>query len=354
MATATRPDQQRVDDFGIERVHADDPSFIDKLRDKWGWFDHIMRMQERFSREGGNQYSAGITYFSVLSMFPLLMLGFAVTATVLINRPDVLQEIKDHIVASVDGSLGETLNEILDTAIQQRAAMFGIGGLTALWSGLNWMNHLRYGVSKMWQYPVVGNNFVLMKLRDLIGLIGLLLALTLAFAATAIGSSGVMQRLIELLNLDEVPGIFILTFALTLAVALLANFAVSLWFMKYLPRGEVPWKPALQAAVICAIGFEVVKQVGTVFFANALSNPAGAAFGPIIGLMVVLYLIWRIVMYSSAWAATTEEALAIARQDAPAPAIIRVRDIRDDAPNRRAGLGVGLALGAAVGALLRK
>lgn len=329
MATSTRADKDKVDEHGIERVHADEPTMLDKLRAKWGWFDHIMRMQERFGTEGGNQYSAGITYFSVLSMFPLLMLAFAVAATVLNNRPDLLQEIKDQIVAAVDGSLGETLNGILDAAIEQRTAMFGIGGLTALWSGLAWMNNLRYGVSKMWKYPVNEGNFVVTKLRDLLGLVGLLVAFALAAAATALGSSNVLQAILGFFNLDEVPGIFILTFVLSLAVALLANFAVAWWFMKFLPRGEVPMRAAVKAALICAVAFEVVKQLGAVFFANALSNPAGAAFGPIIGLMVVLYLIWRIVMYASAWAATTDEALAIARQDVPAPAIIRVRDIKD-------------------------
>lgn len=71
MATRTSPDERNTDDFGIERINEDDPGFVDKMRDKYEWFDHIMRMQERFSSKGGNQLSAGITYFSVLSVFPI-------------------------------------------------------------------------------------------------------------------------------------------------------------------------------------------------------------------------------------------------------------------------------------------
>ena len=50
MATSTRPDPKKTDRYGIERVTDDDPGFVDKMRMKYEWFDHIMRMQERYSQ----------------------------------------------------------------------------------------------------------------------------------------------------------------------------------------------------------------------------------------------------------------------------------------------------------------
>ena len=110
-----------------------------------------MRMNERYGAEGGNQFAAGITYYSVLSIFPLAMLIVATVAAVLANREDLLNDLQSQITSSLDGDMGDTVNEILDTAIEQRGAMFGIGGLTTLWSGLGWMNNLRVGVSAMWK-----------------------------------------------------------------------------------------------------------------------------------------------------------------------------------------------------------
>ena len=72
MAT-TDPNRDKLDHHGVERTRKDDEGAIQKYRDQWPWFDHLMRMQERYSKQGGNQYAAGITYFSVLSLFPLLM-----------------------------------------------------------------------------------------------------------------------------------------------------------------------------------------------------------------------------------------------------------------------------------------
>lgn len=346
---ATRKGEQ-TDEYGIERTNGEEGA-IAKFRARWPWFDHLMKMNERYSTEGGNQYAAGITYFSVLSMFPILMLAFAGAATVLARRPELLDDIQTHIADSLDGTLGDTVNEVIDTAIAQRSVVFGIGGLTALWSGLGWMNNLRYGASKMWRYDVKGDGFVKNKLRDLLAFIGLMITLGIAMGFTALGSSGITEWLLERVGLEDVPGIFLVSYLVTLLFALLANYLAFLWLMKTLPRGEVPNKSAAQAALIGAIAFEIFKRIGSLFFANALSNPAGATFGPIIGLMVLFYFIWRILLYCCAWAATTDEALAIAPLEAPAPAVIRVREV---AQTQSSHLGTGLAVGALAGWLLRR
>ena len=358
MATSTHSDQRYTDEFGIERVRDDEPGAVDKVRDRSEAVDHIMRMQDRYSSMGGNQYSAGITYFSVLAIFPILMLVVAGIATFLANRPEVLSQVQEQIAGSVDGEVGTLLNDILETAIEQRGAVAGIGALTALWSGLGWMNNLRYGVSKMWKVdPTAVGNFVKNKASDLLGLIGLLLALVLAFAITAIFNSGLTTYVLEFFGLGDVPGIRFVTFLVSIGVGVLANFLVMAWFVFYLPRTKVPRRSGLQAALIGAIAFEVIKQLGSLFASNALSNPAGATFGPIIGLMVLLYLVWRLVLYVSAWAATSEESMAQAQMPAPEPAVIRVRQDVNRGPGAGTAAGLGAAaaaIGAGAIALLRR
>ncbi|QGU03863.1 YhjD/YihY/BrkB family envelope integrity protein [Corynebacterium comes] len=347
MATSTQPDRRHVDEFGIERAHDDDPGAVDKVRERSEFVDHLMRMQERYSSMGGNQYSAGITYFSVLAVFPVLMLVIAAAAAFLANRPEALTEVQNQIAGSVEGDLGVLINDILTTAIEQRGAVAGIGALTALWSGLGWMNNLRYGVSKMWKVdPTAVGSFLKNKSSDLLGLLGLFLALALAFGVTAIGSSGATQYLLDFLGLGGIPGIRVVTFGVALLVGLLANFLVMAWMVFYLPRTRVPRRSGLEAAAIGAVAFELIKQLGTLFASNALSNPAGATFGPIIGLMVVLYLVWRLVMYISAWAASTEESMRLAQMPAPEPAVIRVREEINRGPGAGTAIGVGAALGA--------
>ncbi|APT93144.1 ribonuclease [Corynebacterium phocae] len=349
MATTTKPNEKYTDDYGIERTRKDDPGAIEKAREKYPFVDHIMRMVERYGSEGGNQFAAGITYYSVLSLFPIAMLIVAIAATVLVNKPELLEQLQQQITDAVPGQFSETINEILEKAIEQRGAMFGVGGLTTLWSGLNWMNHLRVGISSMWGVDANdgAKNFFMKKLSDLGGLIGLLVALLIAFGVTAAGSSGLTQKVFEMVGIESFPGMSVIIFFVGLAVGLLANFIVFMWLIVVLPRVKVPRKSGLIGAAIGAVLFEVIKQLSTVIISSATGNPAGAVFGPVIIIMVMMYLVWRVVLYVSAWTATTEESMDITEEsETPVPAVIRVRNEIKKGPSTGATLGVGALVGA--------
>ncbi|WP_278822942.1 YhjD/YihY/BrkB family envelope integrity protein, partial [Corynebacterium stationis] len=139
---------------------------------------------------------------------------------------------------------------------------------------------------------------------------------------------------------------------------LLANFLVMWWMIVMLPRTKVPLKSGLKGAALGAIALEAIKQLSTVIISSATGNPAGAVFGPVIVLMVMMYLIWRVVMYINAWTATTEESLALEEPAVPEPAVIRVRQEISSGPSTGASFGVGAAIGAigagAVALLRRK
>ncbi len=48
------------------------PQWIENLKAK-PWIAHLLRMQERFTARLGNQFAAAVTYFSVLSLVPVLL-----------------------------------------------------------------------------------------------------------------------------------------------------------------------------------------------------------------------------------------------------------------------------------------
>ena len=354
MAPSTKPRPDRTDSYGIERTRQDDPGVVDKIRAKSDFVDHLMRMQERYGSEGGNQFAAGITYFSVLAIFPIFLLLVAAAATVLANRPDLFEQLQEQIMDAVDGDLGVTINEVLETAVAQRGAMFGVGGLTTLWSGLAWMNHLRVGISAMWGIDANdGGNFFFKKLSDLIRLVGLLLTLIVAFLITALATSGAVPKIFEWVGIETFPGMDLTIQLVGLVAGLLANFVVMWWLLVILPRTKVPKRSGLAGTLVGVIALEILKRASTAIVASASGSPAGAVFGPVIVLMVVMYLLWRVVLYLSAFTATTEESLAEEETPAPDPAVIRVRaEAATERPATGLALGAGAAIGASAAAVL--
>ena len=63
------------------------------------WFDHVMRAQQRYNDCKGDFYAAGITYFTIFALFPLLMVGFAIGGFVLASRPRAAGPLEDQIRA---------------------------------------------------------------------------------------------------------------------------------------------------------------------------------------------------------------------------------------------------------------
>lgn len=350
MATSTSPSKAYTDEHGIERAtKQQQDGAMDEVQKKAPAVGHLLRMNDRFGAQGGNHYAAGITYFSVLSLFPLLMLVFAGLGFFLNARPDLMQDIQNQVSESLEGDMGSMVNDLIQSAIDQRGAVAGIGLLTTLWSGLGWMNNLRVGVSAMWNLDAnEGGGFVSKKLWDLVGLIGLIVLFVVAFAVTALGVSGWTDQLLEYVGLDQVPGARVLVWVVGLLVGILANFLVMLWVVMFLPRTKVPVKSGMQGALLGAIVFEVIKQFAGLIIGAMTGNPAGAIFGPLISLMVVLYLIWRVVLYVSAWTATTQESLKRAPAEVPEPAVINVRE---GAARQNSNTGKALGVGAAIGAV---
>src|SRR6202008_4466822 len=103
------------------------PGILDRLRARFGRFDHVMRAYERFDDRNGGFFAAGLTYYTIFALFPLLMVGFAVGGFVLARRPHLLSTIDAHIRSSVSGTLGQQLVGLMNSAIDARASVGVIG-----------------------------------------------------------------------------------------------------------------------------------------------------------------------------------------------------------------------------------
>ena len=86
--------------------------------------------------------------------------------------------------------------------------------------------------------------------------------------------------------------------------------------------------------------------MASIYLRSVVTGPAGATFGPVLGLMVFAYITARLILFATAWAATSTENLDAAPVEPPDAAQITPR------VQVREGLGVrGAMAAAAVGAL---
>jgi membrane protein len=267
---------------------------FDRLRARYAWLDHAVRAQQRYDSAQGDFYAAGITYFTIFALFPLLMVGFAVVGFVLAGRPQLLAEIDSRVKAAVPGDLGPQLIALMDSAIDSRTSVGLIGLATAVYVGLLWMQRVREALTQMWGQPSATTGFVKTKLSDL-------RALAVAFVASL---------LTIWLTALAVPALIIPSVGVSwlLFTAMIAR----------LPRNAVAFRRCAAAGLLAAVGFEVFKQVASIYLKIVLHGPAGAVFGPVLGVMVFAYMTARLVLFATAWAAT-EISAPVAADSTSAP-----------------------------------
>ncbi|WP_130832569.1 inner membrane protein YhjD [[Erwinia] mediterraneensis] len=272
---------------------------------------HFLRALERFNDRLGSQFGAAITYFSFLSLIPILMVSFAGVGFVLASNPDLLTGLINKIVDSIsDPTLATTLKNSVNTAIEQRATVGITGLLLALYSGINWMGNLREAVRAqsrdVWERKPDDKEKVWLKyLRDLVSLIGLMLALIITLSLTSIAGAA-QAAIVNALGLNDIEWLRPVLTIIATSISIAANYLLFLWIFWILPRHKPHKRALLRGTLLAAIGFEVIKFIMTLTLPKLASSPSGAVFGSVLGLMAFFYFFARLTLFCAAWIATAK------------------------------------------------
>jgi membrane protein len=282
------------------------PSTLERLRARHEWLDHMVRAGVRYTERHGDHYAAAITFFSVLSLVPLLMIGFAVAGYVLFFNPALLAELEAAISENVPPGLNEMIDEIVRQAIDQRGAVGLLGLLAALYSGIGWMSNLREALSEQWAQVPAAPAMHKRLLFDLLALGGLGLALVGSFAITS-AAAGFAAVLLDLVGLADQGWALFLLGLLGFLLGLVANWLIFLWVIARLPREHATLRSAAKAALFGAVGFEALKTIMVYYLTSVTASPSGAVFGSFLGLLVFVFFASRFLLFVTAWAATSRE-----------------------------------------------
>jgi membrane protein len=323
-----------------------------RLRRRHPRLDHLVRATTRYNEHYGDQHAAAITYFSVLSLVPLFMIAFSVAGFVLAAHPEMIVKITDAIHAAVPGEIGGTVTGIVTQSIDLRGRVGVVGLVGALYSGLGWMTNLRDALTAQWALERPESPFLYRIGRDLLALLGLGLALAVSFAVTATGSTVgvVVLRFMGLAQVGWVHALF------GVLLSFLASWLVFLWVLARLPRRPVSTRSAMRGAAVAAAGLEVLKQVGNYYLRTLVHSPRWAAFGSLLGLLLLLlfiYLLSRLLLFTTAWIATARENQHSEAVPAPPPAVIEPRVTVHAGPSLGVAAGL-IGIGALAGLLLRR
>jgi membrane protein len=281
-----------------------------RATDRWraaqgrhGWLAHVVRAWGRFTQNNGNQYAGAITFFSFLALFPLILLAVSITGFVLHANQDLQRDLLNKVAENAPGGFGDTLRTAIDSAIANRAAVGVVGLVGVLLTGLGWIANLRLAVNAVWGNKPRKRSFLLAKLADLTVLAGLGLGGLISIGFTAVATS-ITDQVLSAIGLDDVPGAGVVAKILGLGIAVLGDMLILGWVLIRLPRAAVPRRVAVHGALLAAVGFEVLKIIGSYTIASTSHSPTAGPFAAIIAVLIWMQLVARWLLFCAAWTAT--------------------------------------------------
>ena len=324
---------------------------ISAARTRWSFLDHALRTQAHYIKVYGRQLAAAITYFGFLSFFPLVALAFALVGYISARFPDAQDTVTDALEEAFPGLIGPGPNQLnVQDLIDAKLGATLIGLVGLFYAGLGLIDALRDALRRVYGTSDVRLKYVKKKAVDLVVLTGLGLALLASLVVTTLATEVTSQTL-SLVDLDDSLVAVVLLKVLSVLLALLADIVLIAIVLSRLSGTHQRWRDVGSAAVLGAIGFEVLKLAGTYIIGRITSNPLYATFGFVVGLLIWINLVSQLLMYTAAWGATARpEPAAVSPagvESAPVAAGARPRH-----PWRLAVLGG--AIGATIVAVLSR
>ncbi len=266
--------------------------------------DHAVRAYDRHSEVRGGQVAGAITYFGFLSFFPLLALAFAAVGYISVFYPDARDSITTAVEQAFPSLVGSGPNQInIDDVVAAKAGAGIVGLLGLLYAGLGWLDALRDGLRRVFGTLDEPLPFLKKKLVDLVVLLLLGAALLASLVVSSLATSAT-EYVLDLVGLQDSVVAVVLLKVLAVAVALLVDTVLISILLSRLSGAHLPWRQVRSGALLGAVGFEVLKLLGTFLIARTTENPMYATFGVVVGLLVWLNFVSRVLIYAAAWTAT--------------------------------------------------
>jgi len=253
-------------------------------------FDIIKRTIDRFSRERSAEAAAGIAFFGLFSLFPMLLLLVSMGSS-LLHSPEAQDQVLDVIMQAFPFSL-DIVEENVQKVLKMRGSVQVFGGLALAWSATGAFTVLTRNINRAWP-NAVRHNYLKMRLMAFVMLVGMVVVTgVLMVANTLIGflpqSVGAIASLVVSLRFFTHTVIWLLTF-ITL-----------LWLYRWLPNTDVLWSEAAWGSVFASTGTFLATSGFSWYLRSGRGltnyNLVYGSLGTIVALMFWIYLLNVIVL----------------------------------------------------------
>jgi membrane protein len=253
-----------------------------------------------FTEKQAAQASAGLAYYSIFSIFPLLLVFIAAGSFFLDSR-EVFNVVTQFIQQALPISR-QIINENLQQILDQRETAGIISILTLLWSASGMFTNLAYNINLAWT-RAARRSFLQNRLVGLWMIVGLIALIVLSLIL-----SWITRRLPFMDIAHASPSALILLRLISTFGSWLMIFLVFFTLYHWIPTMRVKWSSTLWGALIASLAWKAVTTSFTWYLDSRFGRYqlVYGSLGAIVAFLFLIYIISFITLFGAHLSAAIE------------------------------------------------
>ena len=246
----------------------------------------LVRTVQEMSEDDATHMAAGVAYYAIFSLFPLL-LGLIAILSIFLESQDIQTRVTDFTTDYLPGS-EEVVEKNIDAVLRLRGALGVVAVLGLLWSGSAIFGAVNRAVNRAWDVHK-DRPFHVSKPRQLLMFFGVGILFLLSL------STATVVRLAGRLSDSDVVGVGLLvnvgSKVLLQGTALLLTIIIFLLIYKLMPNTKTHWRYIWPGAVVAGVLFELAKYF-FIFYLERFTSFENVYGGlaPVIVMLLWTYL----------------------------------------------------------------
>jgi len=261
-----------------------------------GSLDILRETFQRFNEARASEAAAGMAYYALFSLFPLL-LALVAAGSFFLESERAYREVVDLVTQAIPVSRG-LIERNIRRVLELRGTVGIVGLIGLLWSATGVFTILANHINRAW--PEAETRSFLEKRLVALGMVGALAGLlVLSLFSTAVlnllprlqvplwGGVSVYETSLWAIASKLVPGLFI--------------FLMFLSLYCWVPNTEVKWSGVIGGALVAAFAWEVVASAFAWYLSSGLARYelVYGSLGAVVALMFWIYISSLITLFGA-------------------------------------------------------
>jgi YihY family inner membrane protein len=241
----------------------------------------LYAVQKKYADDNGGYLAALVTYYCFLSIFPLLLAAFTITAYALSGDQSAVTSLQRHVTSYP--IIGPATRDLVGKKLQGSPAAIVVGVLVLVWGAMGLAQSAEFTMQQAWNVPSKQKPRFGARLVRGLGWYALI-----GVGATA---STFLTSLGSVLSWAGGP-------VLSALIAVAFNVAFFLASFRVLTPSETATRDLVPGAVFGSVCWTFLTGIG-IGLAHKLahSNQLYGSFASVLGLLAILYLTARLTIY---------------------------------------------------------